>query len=369
MKIGTITFWHSKENYGAILQCYALLKFLNQNGYNAKLIKTRIQPWGDLKHRWFYKFTNILTLLFHPYQLMKLITKIKSNTKAVSGDVVDRSFSDFIDSKIPSFPGEYTFDDLNSKFIDLDAIIVGSDQVWGGFSNLYFLNFKGDFKRISYAASFGGAKFENPFMRRKISSWLNKFDLVTVRETEGVEFCSRVGVNATMVPDPTLLLTKEDYLTIIDKKEINNQKPYVFLYLLGKSISIEVAVIMEFAKKNGLEVIYVASQGREDDFEKVYPTVEEWLSYMRDAKYVITNSFHGSAFALLFEKPFLTFPLAGSDSKMNGRIETMLGKYHLEDRIYSGDLRALFNSFDNSHYKLVKAQETERVKSMLSEVL
>lgn len=366
MKIGTITFWYSKENYGAILQCFALLRFLNQQGHDAKLIKVNAVPWGDIKHRWFYRLTNYLMLLLNPKRFREIRSKIAPSKKTTT---VDRNFPSFLDKYIPSYPDVYTIEQLDKHPIDANAIIVGSDQVWSGFSRTYFLQFNGYFKRISYAASFGGAKYENLFVRRKIASWLKKYDLVTVRETEGVEFCKRIGVNATMVPDPTLLLTKDDYLKIANEKESDNKKPYIFLYLLGKSISIEVAEIMEFAKQNGLEVIYVASQGREDDFEKVYPTVEEWLSYVRDAKYVFTNSFHGTAFSLLFEKPFLTFPLTGNDSKMNGRIVTMLGKYHLEDRIFNGNLNALFNPFDNSYYKRVKQQETEQVKIILNEVL
>lgn len=365
MKIGTITFWYSKENYGAMLQCFALLKYLNKQGHDAKLIKADVHPWSDVKHKMFYFLTNSLVRRLK----RKKNTGEKGSDIPVSYKPIDRGFSKFLERTIPSYPAVYTYDDLNSKCIDAEAIIVGSDQVWGGFSNTYFLNFKGDFNRISYAASFGGTEYDNPFIRRKISSWLKRFDLVTVREKEGLEKCKSFGVKATMVPDPTLLLNKDDYNIIADKREVKTAKPYIFLYLLGKRISLEVAQIFEFAKENNLDVVYVASQGREDEFEKQYPSVEEWLAMIRDSKYVVTNSFHGTAFALIFQKPFLTFPLIGSDSRMNCRIETTLGKYKMADRIFNGDLNYLFKPIDFVYFEYVKNKETLDVTYMLNTVL
>lgn len=365
MKIGTITFWYSKENYGAMLQCFALLKYLNQQGHDAKLIKADIHPWSDVKHKMFYFITNSLTRRLQG----KKSNGKKSSDVPVSYKPVDRGFSSFLEKYIPSFPDVYTYEDLNNKCVDVDAIIVGSDQVWGGFSNTYFLNFKGDFKRISYAASFGGAEFDNPFIKRHISSWLKRFDLVTVREEEGLEKCKSFGVKATMVPDPTFLLNKEDYNLIADNRDVKTVRPYIFLYLLGKKISLPVAEIFKFAHKNNLDVVYVASQGRVDKFEKNFPSVEEWLSMMRDSKFVVTNSFHGTALALIYEKPFLTFPLTGNDSRMNGRIETTLNKYKLEDRIFKGDLNVLFNPIDFHFFEEMKKKETLEVSHQLNDVL
>ena len=227
---------------------------------------------------------------------------------------------------------------------------------------------KGNYKRISYAASFGGTKYENPYTARMVSKWLKSFSLITVREEEGIDICQRLGANAYLVPDPTMLLAKEDYLELASPIKQEN-KPYIFLYLLGKEISIDVKDIFEFAKEQQIEVKYVASQGRTDDYEKLYPIVEEWLALVRDAKYVITNSFHGTVFALNFGKPFLTFPIIGKSEKMNSRIETLLGKYNMKNRIYSGNLNGIFKplSFDDFDHSI----ENDRIKvgTLLDNVL
>lgn len=365
MKIGTITFWYSKENYGAMLQCFALLRYLNQNGHDAKLIKAKIQPWSDVKYKLFYFLTNSLTRRI----LRRKKIQDKGGDVPATYNAVDRKFGNFLNTHIPSFPSVYTYEDLNNSPINVDAVIVGSDQVWGGFSNTYFLNFKGDFKRISYAASFGGAEFDNPFIRRKISKWLKRFDLVTVREQEGIDKCKKFGIEATLVADPTLLLDMGDYNEVADNKGYECGKPYIFLYLLGKNISVEVAEIFEFAKSNNLDIVYVASQGREDEFEKKYPTVEEWLAMVRDAKYVITNSFHGTALSLIYEKPFLTFPLIGRDSRMNCRIETMLERYHLSDRIFKSSLDELLRPVVFDYFEEMKAKDNKQVKGLLDAIL
>lgn len=338
MKIGTVTFWHSKENYGAMLQCYALVRYLNKQGHEAKLLRIKAETGRDLKYPKLFRISNMIYALIHPQSFKRLKYKMKKKHQ----EVVERGFGDFLERNIPAYPHVYTFDEINTHPVDAEVLICGSDQIWSGVSRTYFLQMCGQFKRISYAASFGGAKYENPYATFMVKKWLKTFDLVTVREEEGLETCERLGIRATLALDPTLLLDREDYENLCREISHSDEKPYIFLYLLGKEISIDVKDIFEFAKREGIDVKYVASQGRSDEYEKLYPTVEEWIALIRDAKYVITNSFHGTVFSMIFNKPFLTFPIVGESERMNGRIQTLLGRSGMKDRIYNGNLSVLF---------------------------
>lgn len=131
-----------------------------------------------------------------------------------------------------------------------------------------------------------------------------KFCYLTAREEDGVNELHKLGFkNAELMPDPTLLLHMNDYsyLEENESKLIPKDK-YLFLYLLGNPIGIDVKDIFDFAKQRNLKIVYVASQGRKDVFPKVTPTIGEWLSLIKNSDYVITNSFHGTVFSLQYHK-------------------------------------------------------------------
>ena len=362
MKIGIFTLWQTKENYGAVLQCYALIKYLSNRGHDVKLVKNI--DAGCKKQSVFHRIITLICMLFKgksfPYKI--------SSTNNTPTKIVDRGFSSFFDKYIPSYQKEFSSEDLESIQLDADVLICGSDQVWSTVSPVYYLQMKGSFKRVAYAASFGGFDIINIFDRKKVSLWMKSFDLITVREQEGIEKCKSLGCKATVVPDPTLLLEKSDYLSIADENYETGHKPYLLLYLLGNTMELEVKKIMDFAHNNGLEVKYVASHGREDKYDKIYPTIEQWLTLYRDAKYVITNSFHGTVFSLIFEVPFITIPLAGCYSRMNGRIEGLLGVINLSERIFSGDLSYLFKPIDFEYITRIRIDGRKTVLSLLNSI-
>ena len=127
------------------------------------------------------------------------------------------------------------------------------------------------------------------------------------------------------------------------------------------NIDFNIEEVYTFAKENSLKVVYVASQGRSDNYLKEYPTVERWLSLMNGAKYVITNSFHGTVFSILFKRNFMVIPLSGKDSRMNTRIENLLSNYDLMDRIYKGDLNEMFHPVSFLKYESKIINERENV--------
>jgi hypothetical protein len=128
------------------------------------------------------------------------------------------------------------------------------------------------------------------------------------------------------------------------------KKKYLLTYFLGTRTAIDWNEIHRFAKKNHLEVVYIASQGQIDKFDHTNASVEEWLSLVAHAEYVVTNSFHGTVFSLLFGKRFLTYPITGPNARMNDRITTLLSPLRLENRVYRGKIDAIK---DGIHYNQV----------------
>lgn len=359
MKIGIVTFWWTDDNYGQILQCYALQYFLKSIGHEPFLIKTYPNDYG------IYKGKRYLLMKFLKY--MKIdhifnIIKNKSIDKQVVGvDSNNRNFECFRNKYIVSTSHIYKYHDLLEKPPIADMYITGSDQVWCLPSPVYFLNWgESRIKRYSYAASFGFENSSSHYLA-KITPWLKKFDYISVRESSGIKICKQAGRNdAKCVPDPTLLLSKDVYLNLIDDKDIEKCS-YILLYLLGNKINFNIEEVYTFAKENSLKVVYVASQGRFDNYLKEYPTVERWLSLVNGAKYVITNSFHGTVFSILFKRNFMVIPLSGKDSRMNTRIENLLSNYDLMDRIYKGDLNEMFHPVSFLKYESKITNERENV--------
>lgn len=207
----------------------------------------------------------------------------------------------------------------------LETLIVGSDQVWRPMYNdcLYdmFLQFAENFKgkKIAYAASFGVDNWEFTDEQTKIcSSLIKQFDAISVRESSGKSLCKKYWViDAVNVLDPTLLVNKDDYIKICADIPVVKER-YLAAYILDSSDRVN-EIIAEEADKRGLIVRRYSADA------KAELTVEEWISIFRDASFVVTDSFHGTVFSILFEKPFRC--VANRD-RGNARFEDLLDKYN-----------------------------------------
>jgi hypothetical protein len=331
MKIGIVTFWKSADNYGQILQCYALQKFLKNLGHDAFLIKDiPLKPDKKKKLVHFllhFSTKRVQSIVSHRWRKWRYNRVNK---------LYDRCFEKFKFQYINSTDREYSIEMLKKTPPYADVYICGSDQIWNSASPIYFLDFgDDDIKRIAYAPSFGITKNNDSSYFKQIAVWLKRFDVVTVREQRGIEICKKLGCdNASCAPDPTLLLSEFDYVQIAKPIDIPKGK-YIFLYFLGNSTSINIKSIYEFAKRKKLEIIYVASQGHIDKYPKRYPTIEQWIFLIKNAEYIITNSFHGTVFSIIMNKKFLVTLLKSTYSEINDRIYTLLDNYKLDDRIFS----------------------------------
>jgi hypothetical protein len=369
MKIGIMTLWWSNDNYGQVLQCYALQQFLQKLGHDPILI--RYMPSSRKK--------NILWFISLPIKILKTVVspsgfllsckfRKQSKISEINNRIHPRKFEEFKEKYIISTPQIFTDFNLYKNPPMCDAYICGSDQIWGG-NPVFFLDFVCNTKkRISYAASFGKTKIQKNKIE-KIRYWLSKFDLITVREKSGVELCKLMGRNdAVHVLDPVFLLGRKEYTKIFAAQ--NNFSKYIFLYLLGHDCDLNLNMIYKYAEKNDLLVKYVASQGRNDAYEKIYPTIEEWLSLLDKASFVITNSYHALIFSIIFNKQFLIIPLRGLFSMMNTRIVSLLSVLQLESRILSkNDLSILSQFIDYKNTNNIIKKEKIRIDLLLKEAL
>lgn len=222
---------------------------------------------------------------------------------------------------------------------EFDAYVVGSDQVWrpaySPFLPNFYLDFLGDApaKRISYAASFGVDTWEaDDSMTNLIRPLAQRFDAITVREASGVTLCEKyLGVQAKVMPDPTLLLTAEDYLEVCGPKH-DEQEHYIAAYILDKGEK-EQSLINRISADLGLPVRFIGLL----DWAKRTDSLESWIESIAQASFVITNSFHGTVFSILFEKRFLSIT---NSRRGSSRFSSLLESVGLQDHLASEDMLA-----------------------------
>lgn len=354
-KIGILTL-PIKTNYGGILQAYSLLVFLRKNGYDAWFIKRR---WNSEKQNIFHK---IAKSFYHALVIRKfnkfIIQYIQPQTEVIDTKEKVRSL-------------------LNRNF---DAFVVGSDQVWRmrnvrGADYNYFLDFTEghDVKRIAYAASFGVDYWDDTKPEESIpvvKSLLKKFDGVSVRENTGVEICNSLfGIKALQVLDPTLLLNKEDYILNLGLDVIPQQ--YIAVYILDMNEN-KRKMIKYASEKLSLPVKYLNK--KENVFvsflppfmyEMAKPGVKQWVKGIAESAFVITDSFHGTAFSIIFEKQFIAI---GNIERGLTRFESLLDLFKLSDRLVlnSSDLSSEEILFDDIDYNFICKMKKVKQNEALS---
>jgi polysaccharide pyruvyl transferase WcaK-like protein len=350
MKIGIMTFWWSEDNYGQILQCYALQKYLRNAGHDAYLI--RYDPRNDyIKNPLWRRIIKA----FNPVKLYKFILSKKRKKDDLREKLNNpRGFGDFRNKHIKqSEKIYYSYKELAENPPEADIYITGSDQVWNTFDipinkainkiKAYLLDFGNpSIKRIAYAASFGKETLDDDAIQ-VFAPLLKKFDYISVREKTGLDICKQCGIdNVEWVSDPTMLLDADVYRFIYKNEPVRkHDNSYCFLYFLGNESDFSLRSIYDWAKRRNLEVIYVTGNSKHDKFDKMYMTIPEWIYLLEHSEYVITNSYHCSLFALLFGNKYCVIPLKGSDKGMNSRFNSLFELFRIEKRFIDPDFSVL----------------------------
>lgn len=333
MKIGILT-QPLRANYGGILQNYALQQVLKQMGHEVWTI-----DYG--KFTWIDWFDNVWRVLAHKMLGHKTHFAITPPEKDEMEAPLRRFAEKYIQLTIPRCK---KFNKNVIRNYGFDAVIVGSDQVWRPMYNYNieycFLSFVShmNIKRVAYAASFGTDKWEYTKRQTQQCALLAKcFDGISVREKSGITLCKQhLGVNATHVLDPTILLKYQDYIKFCS--HISIREPFVFAYVLDESED-KTKSIVKFAERMGLPCFIKSADNTVSDND----TIELWLSYFRDAAIVVTDSFHGTAFSIIFNKEFYVF---GNEKRGNSRFDSLLEAFDLKNRMVDNVLPEQIEKID-----------------------
>lgn len=304
MKIGILT-QHFLLNYGGIIQNFALQQVLMKLGHDPLTFE---HDTCYSRTRWFLRTIKHI-LRTRSFRNLPVYPIYK-------GRIGNKNFIKFVLRNIRSFPVKDFVPSLTAQY-GIDAYVVGSDQVWRPDFNLgprlgnMFLDFADDkVKKLSYAASFGCKEWEYTKEQEKTCSRLaRRFDAISVREASAVDLCkSHFGVDASLVLDPTLLLNKEDYEKVCNNIPKKEKHIFVYSLVVGESV-MNVASKVSEAKDLPIVVKEAGGKVKKED------TIEDWFAEFRDAEYVVTDSFHGMVFSIIFNKPFsiVMNPSGGND--------------------------------------------------------
>ena len=303
MKVSIITY-HDEDNYGATLQAYATYRAVKELGHTPEIINLHMRHKGSL-----------------PSKILFALKRYR--------------FNSFRDKYIPNKTRVYTsVEDLRKDPPCSDVYLVGSDQTWNPTISkecalAYFLDFgKEAQKRVSYASSFGFNHWEDTEVAKKerVQQLLSRFKTLLVRESDGVRILKEeFGLSATQVVDPVLLFPSYPELTD-DIAESNRMIVYKIKNDKGfyqRAITI--------GQQLGCEIHSIGSMRRLYGIHTHYPErVEKWIKNIGTARYVFTDSFHGTVLSLLYHRQFVVYV---GDRKKLSRIASLLRLLHLEDRI------------------------------------
>lgn len=319
------------NNYGGILQNYALQVVLKGLGHDPVTLDLSYNkpnwPFYVRVIKFVWRFVKRLfgdkSILFSDLERQWVfMNRPGKNQKRFVQAYIDSLH--FVDKLNDNFCSEYAF----------DAFIVGSDQVWRPRFSPYLPNYFLDFtqgakvKRLSYAASFGTDKWEGTAAETvQMIPWVQQFDAVSVREKSGVSLCwNTFGVRAQCVLDPTLLVNKNEYVSLLTSEINTMRSPYLAVYVLDDSKSIR-CLVKKVCKKLNLKAVYLGVKSK-----KGFPSIESWISGIFNSNYVLTDSFHGTVFSIIAHKPFTTVINSGRGAS---RFESLLGDLGLMDRLTS----------------------------------
>lgn len=304
MKIGLITYHHS-INYGAVMQSYATCRALRELGHEVELINIE-QPEKKSSRSFIFYF------------------KLKA---------FRRFMQQFYPQETCVF---HSLEELRAHKFNYDCLIVGSDQVWNPDISkdkcmAYFLAFGDEkTKRLSYASSYGIERWddEKRSLLEQINKALRKFHAISVREATGAVLTkSLFGLEASVVLDPTLLHSRYDEIT--GPFEENHK---IVGYLLNRTpVQIEKSIAL--ARELGAKPIMISTIWYTKGFTYVYPpSIERWIRYIGGSRFVITDSFHGVAFSIIYRRNFLVIT---PENGKNSRLRDLLSTCELMDRYFT----------------------------------
>ena len=346
MRVGTITF-HCSYNYGSALQAYALQKQLMLLGHEPHII-------------------HFFSRDFRAYHLVRLhkniaitIKEIIHLPKSMKRRSAFRTFWKNYFHLTSKYSESSDMSRLNDEF---DAFICGSDQIWNldctnGIIPPFFLDFAQK-TRIAYAPSLAHNSFSVSYNTEELKRLIDRFHALSVREKESIRFFENYTKNeVTWVVDPVLLLERKHFEEIMHPVNINED--FLFLYELENGNQQLWDYAKELSEKKNLKIVYFSSEDKKvrNGINCYSVSPSQWLWLMKHAYCVLSNSFHATAFSIIFEKPFVTFDTEKSSARMKNLIDVC----GLNGRIYSPKLDVDENiDFQSAKQQLQQFVESSR---------
>lgn len=371
MKICTITC-HDVYNFGASLQAYALQHYLESLGHEVKVIDYRPSylykkyNWKTFTSRKFEKINSLFVtrwvFRFTKWCYLRFSLKRK------------KRFDEFTQKYLHLTPiSYYDITELKNNPPIADAIIAGSDQIWNPvFPNGKDPSFYIDFalpntKRISYAASFSVSKISEED-KKYIKKLLSQIDVISVREYQGINILEEMGFNNCIkVLDPIFLIQKEEWIEFMNK---HNDRNYILIYdFEGNKLLKKTALLLK--KKHGLKIYSINDAVPRFYADKNITNVgpQDFIGLIYNCSIFLSNSFHGTAFSIYFNKPFFTFKLNGFN--LNSRMDSLLRLVSLENRLIDSktNLDTLSFTYDYESVNRILSKEIMLSKNFLNDAL
>ena len=337
MKIAIMTLPMS-SNYGGILQCYALQTVLTRMGHSVVVLNAQYPTtpgWRNnlrlLKRCYLYYVKKDKASYPFPWYTPKRWNGIIQNLRI------------FVSRHIHMTEPVCTTAEFRKAILShgIEGVVYGSDQIWRPCYSPGLENFFGQFifpedhiRQVAYAASFGTDQCEfTQEQLQKCGPLLRRFDAVSVREVSGIELCHTCfGVEACQMIDPTLLLQPDDYVQLIDQAEMNPIKGDLLIFVLDRSPEKDaiVAAVTKSWQLYPYDIGPKFGDSTRSFEERIQMPVAQWLRGFQEAKMVVTDSFHGCVFSILFQKPFVAI---GNASRGMARFTSLLRTFGLEERL------------------------------------
>ncbi|MBN2835135.1 MAG: polysaccharide pyruvyl transferase family protein [Candidatus Delongbacteria bacterium] len=357
MKIGILTF-NCVFNYGAVIQAFALQNELESDGHNVEMIDLQLDR---LKEN--YKLLNLTNFAFSNKCIIQFLSEVKKIPCRV---IRYLKFNRDVHQLLNLTESKYrTIEELIDGNLDHDVFVCGSDQIWNpqifnGPNPIFFADFaKPNQRKISYAASIGVENIDKNFIEDYVK-YINHLDNISVREIEAKEeFQNLIKNDISIVLDPVFLLKKEQWAKLITK-QIEASK-YILIYMLRYDKEL-LDLATNISKERNLKIVIIGERSRSfrGDNIKYYSTAGplDFLNLFFYSSSIVTNSFHGTAFSIIFEKEIFTF----ANDKRNSRIINLMNKLDLGNRIVNSS-----NDFKKGpidYTKVNKLLGVERKKSI-----
>lgn len=332
-KLGILTYFYNSLNYGGVLQAFALCSYINKNNnFNCELINYNYNSWSPrfkVKENRSLKYKNYIKklkwLIIDPKLFKNLLKKNKKNIH-----YKNNNFKSFIKEYIPNSNEVYSFEDIKRINKSYDILICGSDQVWNPISMdpVFYMEFIDEkIKKISYAASFGADNIDEE-KKKIIEKYLEKIDHISIREEVDTPFSEKIMRKLIIVPDPVFLIKQDEWERLSRKIE---EKNYILTYFLRNDLELRQKAI-ELAKNKNLIIIDLSPDflfGKEGR-NKSDAGPQEFLGLIKNANYILTDSFHCTAFSIIFKKKFVVFKREKKQNiTSNNRMKNMLKNLEL----------------------------------------